>query len=73
MFVSVANDGTKFYFYTNLDAPKHKLVSVDLADSSENRTFVEIIPQDNYANLEDVLAINNDNFAVVYKRNVCLK
>ncbi|KAJ3476870.1 hypothetical protein NLI96_g10855 [Meripilus lineatus] len=66
----VANDGAKFYLYSNADAPQHKLVSIDLADPSEKRSFVEVIPEDKNAHLEDVRAINKDNFAVVYKRNV---
>lgn len=66
----IANDGSKFYLYTNKDAPQQKLVSVDLAVPAEKRTFVDVIPEDKDAHLEDVRAINNDYFGVVYKRNV---
>ncbi|KAI0092497.1 prolyl oligopeptidase [Irpex rosettiformis] len=64
----IANDGTKFYFKTNKDAPQYKLVSVDLA--AKNREFKDVIPEDKDAHLEDVLAIGEDKLIVVYKRNV---
>lgn len=66
----IANDGSLFYFLTNKDAPRSKLVSVDLADPPEDRVFKDVIPTDDNAFLEYVLAINNDYLAVVYKRHV---
>ena len=51
---------------TNKDAPQYKLVSVDLT----KRIFADVIPEDKDANLEDIVPINNDKIAVVYKRNV---
>ena len=68
--LSVANDGTVFYFHTNKDAPQYKLVSVDIADPPEKRVFKELIPEDKDAHLEDVRAVNGDHAVVVYKRNV---
>ena len=70
---SIGNDGTKFYLYTNVDAPQHKLVSVDIAVPPEKRKFVDVIPEDKNAHLEDVRPIGGDNFVVVYKRNVCIQ
>ena len=67
---SIANDGTKFYFLTNKDAPQYKLVTVDIADPPEKRVFKDLIPEDKEAHLQDVLAVNGDYAAVVYKRNV---
>ena len=67
---SIANDGTKFYLLTNKDAPQYKLVSVDLADPPEQRVFRDVIPEDKGAHLEDVTAVNHNNFVVTYKRNV---
>ncbi|KAJ8502127.1 hypothetical protein ONZ51_g205 [Trametes cubensis] len=66
----IANDGTKFYFLTNKDAPMYKLVTVDLADPAEKRVFKDLIPEDKKAHLQDVCAINGDYAAIVYKRNV---
>lgn len=66
----LANDGTKLYLLTNQDAPRYKVVALDLADESRERAV--IIPECKSAHLEDVLAVNNDTLAVIYKRNVSL-
>ncbi|OSD01749.1 hypothetical protein PYCCODRAFT_1368709 [Trametes coccinea BRFM310] len=66
----IANDGTKFYFLTNKDAPMYKLVTVDIAEPAGKRVFKDLIPEDKKAHLQDVLAINGDYAAVVYKHNV---
>lgn len=66
---SIANDGTKFYFLTNKDAPQYKLVTVDIADPAEKRVFKDLIPEDKGAHLQDVLAVNGDSAVVIYKRN----
>ncbi|KAI0786495.1 prolyl oligopeptidase [Abortiporus biennis] len=66
----VANDGTVFYFVTNKDAPKYKLVSVDIAAPEGKRVFKDIIPEEKDASLEEALAINTNSLAVIYKRNV---
>lgn len=55
---------------TNKDAPQYKMVSVDVALPPEQRQLKDVIPEDKDAHLEDVMAINNDRFTVVYKRNV---
>ena len=39
----IGNNGTKFYFRTDKDAPLGKLVSVDV--SEENKTWKEVIPE----------------------------
>ncbi|KAH9921497.1 prolyl oligopeptidase [Epithele typhae] len=41
----IANDGTKFYFVTNKDAPRYKLLSVDLADPPEKRAWTEVMDE----------------------------
>ncbi|KAI0722036.1 prolyl oligopeptidase [Cerioporus squamosus] len=66
----IANDGTKFYFLTNKDAPQYKLVTVDIAEAPEKRVFKDLIPEDKDAHLQDVLAVNGDHAVVIYKRNV---
>ena len=65
---SLANDGTKLYIRTNEDAPQYKVYTLDLAD--EMRECIDIIPEDKDAHLDDIIAVNGDTFAVVYKRNV---
>lgn len=67
----IANDGTKMYIRTNKDAPRYKVIAVDLAD--QNREIKELIPQDKEAHLETIRAIDKDKFALVYKRNVSLR
>jgi len=64
----LANDGTKLYLRTNLNAPKHKVVTIDLADPK--RTQVDLIPEEKDASLSDIAAVGKDKFALVYKRNV---
>jgi prolyl oligopeptidase len=39
----VGNVGSRLYFLTNLDAPKYRLVAMDVAD--ENPQWIEIIPE----------------------------
>ncbi|MEE2877195.1 MAG: prolyl oligopeptidase family serine peptidase [Candidatus Neomarinimicrobiota bacterium] len=50
---AVDNDGTTFFLYTNIDAPKSRLVSVDLNDPRES-AWENIIPES-----ENVLRINS--------------
>ncbi|CAL1703361.1 unnamed protein product [Somion occarium] len=66
----IANNSTSFYFLSNKNAPQYKLVSVDISHPPEQRVFKDVLPEDKEAHLEDVLAVNGDHFAVVYKRNV---
>ena len=43
----VANDGSVFVFKTNLDAPRGKLVRVDVADApSDPRQWTTLVPED---------------------------
>lgn len=67
---SIANDGTKFYLLTNKAAPQYKLITVDIADPPEKRISKDLISEDKDAHLQDVLTVNGDYAAVVYKRNV---
>ncbi|KAF8548935.1 hypothetical protein OG21DRAFT_1422158 [Imleria badia] len=64
----IANDGTKLFLYTNQNAPKHKIVTIDLADPK--RTQVDLIPEEKDASLSDVVVTGNDKIALIYKRNV---
>lgn len=61
----VDNVGPLFYFFTNANAPRGKLVSIDLRDPSVER---DIIPQQN-AVLQDVSAIGG-RFIARYLRDV---
>lgn len=66
----IANDGPKFYFITNNDAPNYKLVAIDISEPAETRTFYDVLPEDKEASLEDVTSVDKDKFVVVYKRDV---
>ncbi|KAF8529233.1 prolyl oligopeptidase [Hysterangium stoloniferum] len=67
-FGYIANDGTKFYLQTNKDAPQYRVVEIDLTDPSRN--LREFIPENKDAHLGTILAVADDKFVVVYKRNV---
>lgn len=64
----IANDGTNLYILTNENAPRYKVITVDLADPKRERK--DLIPEQKDAFLDDVTAVGKDYFAVVYKRNV---
>ena len=63
----MANDGTVFYFQTNKDAPRYKIVRYDLSKPEEG--FVDIVPQ-----VEDVLSsslvVNEDKLVLEYMHDV---
>ena len=63
----ISTDGSLLYVMTNLDAPQHKLVTIDMND--EEKKIKDLIPEDKSANLISVSCVNKDNFVVVYKRN----
>lgn len=56
------------YLYTNHNAPKYKVVTIDLADPKWMQ--VDLIPEEKDASLSDIIAVAKDKFALKYKRNV---
>lgn len=58
------------YLRTNHNAPKYKVITIDLADPK--RTQVDLIPEEKDASLSDIVAFGKDKIALIYKRNVCL-
>ena len=64
----VSNDKSLFYIRTNKDAPRYKIVTIDLEDASREQR--DLIPQDPDAFLQSVTAVYGNNLAIVYKRNV---
>ncbi|KAH7107918.1 prolyl oligopeptidase [Auriculariales sp. MPI-PUGE-AT-0066] len=62
------NDGTKFTFHTNKDAPRKRIVSFDLSDSSFALT--DVLPEENDATLVSASLFATDHVAVRYSRNV---
>ncbi|KAF9579797.1 hypothetical protein BGW38_003802 [Lunasporangiospora selenospora] len=67
LYSYLTNDGTVFYFQTNKDAPRYKVVKYDL--SKPEQGFTEIVPQ-----VEDVLSsavvVNKDKLVLQYMHDV---
>ena len=63
----VANDGTVFTFRTNRDAPRYKLVRVDLKAPD---IWTDIIPQSEKNVLESAFAVNGNHLLVCYLSDV---
>lgn len=66
-YINIANDGTLFTFLTNKDAPRYKLVQVDL---KEPTSWVEVLPQSEKDVLESAVAVNGDQLVVSYLSDV---
>ncbi|CAI8606496.1 unnamed protein product [Vicia faba] len=66
-YEAVANDDTVFTFLTNKDAPKYKLVRVDL---KEPITWIDVIPESETGVLKSAFAVNGNQLIVSYLRDV---
>jgi prolyl oligopeptidase len=64
----ITNHGPLLYVQTNLDAPQHKVVTVDL--SKEEIEIRDFIPEVKDAKLVQVNCVNKEYFVVIYKRDV---
>ena len=62
----IGNDGTQFYFFTNLDAPRGRLISIDIT-KPEKANWQTLIPEAK-AVLEGVTMVN-DQFAALYNED----
>jgi prolyl oligopeptidase len=62
----IGNDGTRFYFRTDLDAPRGRLVAIDTANPVREN-WVTLIPE-NTDKLEVVKLVNNQ-FVALYLRD----
>ncbi|KAG9149046.1 hypothetical protein Leryth_010652 [Lithospermum erythrorhizon] len=63
----VANDDTLFTFRTNKNAPRYKLVRVDLKDPTN---WSEVLPEDEKDVLETVTIVNGNQLVVSYLSDV---
>lgn len=78
----LANDGTRFYFMTNKDAPNYRIVAVDVDPSTAQvvphvtqlrggaAAFHEVLPADPVAILTAATVVDTDKLLVVYSRDV---
>ncbi|EJD43933.1 hypothetical protein AURDEDRAFT_65764 [Auricularia subglabra TFB-10046 SS5] len=64
----IANNGSKFFFSTDKDASKKRIVSFDLNDLAF--ALSEVVAQDPDALLEDVVVAGKDYMVLNYSRNV---
>ena len=63
----IANDGTLFTFLTNKDAPKYKIVRVDLKEPS---SWIDVVPESEKDVLESAYAVHGDKMIVSYLNDV---
>lgn len=66
-YEAVANDETVFTFLTNKDAPKYKLVRVDL---KEPNVWTEVVPEADKDVLESACAVNGNQMILSYLSDV---
>ncbi|KAI4336726.1 hypothetical protein L6164_015217 [Bauhinia variegata] len=64
---AIANDDTLFTFLTNKDAPKYKLVRVDL---KEPASWTDVLPESEKDVLESASAVNGNQLIVSYLSDV---
>ena len=64
---AIANDDTVFTFLTNKDAPKYKLVRVDLREPT---AWTEVLPESEKDVLESACAVNGNQMIVSYLSDV---
>jgi len=67
-YAFIDNVGSKFYFRTNLDAPKGKIISIDL-DKPEKQNWHVVLPEQ-ADNMSSVITVNNQ-FVIEYMHDVC--
>lgn len=68
-FSYVANDDTLFYLSTNLDAPKNKIIRIDLS-APDRASWIDIVPEHEKSVLSTSIAVNTTQLALVYMENV---
>ena len=64
----IANDGTLFYFMTNLDAPRYKIVKYDLKKEEEG--FLEHLAEHPDAILTTAFVVNHDKLLLIRSQDV---
>ncbi|MEQ8192273.1 MAG: prolyl oligopeptidase family serine peptidase, partial [Candidatus Eremiobacterota bacterium] len=64
----IDNNGSKFYFRTDLDAPKSKIIAIDLDKPDRNNWHI-VVPEQSDV-MSSVIAVNNQ-FVIEYMHDVC--
>jgi prolyl oligopeptidase len=68
----IGNDGPRLYIQTNKDAPNYRIMTIDISNEGRVKSlaFTPFINEDPEAPIQQVKAINQDTWAVVYSRDV---
>ncbi|MDP2438034.1 MAG: prolyl oligopeptidase family serine peptidase [archaeon] len=72
-FGYITNEGSVFYFQSNLDAPRGSLLSVDISDPAalcNPRGWKAVLPQHPSDVLSHVSCVNQSYFVVIYMKDV---
>ena len=64
----IGNKDNIFYFLTDLNAPKYKIIAIDIKNP-ERKNWKDIIPENKKAVISDARIINN-HFVIVYNEDV---
>ncbi|MCX7761599.1 MAG: prolyl oligopeptidase family serine peptidase [Candidatus Kryptonium sp.] len=64
----IGNNGSIFYFVTDLNAPRYKIIAIDVK-KPDRRNWKDVIPEHKKAVISDARIINN-HFVVVYNEDV---
>lgn len=64
----IDNNGSKFYFRTDLDAPKSKIIAIDLDNPDRNNWHI-VVPEQSDV-MSSVITVNNQ-FVIEYMHDVC--
>ncbi|KAJ8675606.1 hypothetical protein QAD02_011392, partial [Eretmocerus hayati] len=65
LYEYVTNDGKKAIFKTNKNAPKFKLIAIDLENFEEDK-WVDLVPEHAHNVLDNVSPVGNDKLVVGY-------
>eukprot|EP00761_Pharyngomonas_kirbyi_P014797 gb/GECH01014827.1/.p1 GENE.gb/GECH01014827.1/~~gb/GECH01014827.1/.p1 ORF type:complete len:714 (+),score=149.46 gb/GECH01014827.1/:1-2142(+) len=67
-YIFTANNGSIFYFYSNENAPRYRLLAIDI-EHSEKENWEEIISQSEHL-LQEVICVNQSILIASYLENV---
>ena len=68
----ITNNENLVYFKTNRDAPNFRVCRLDLnsAEPGNTKNWLDIIPEDEKAVLDDAICVDGDKLAVIHMRDV---
>lgn len=65
----ITNDGTTFYFKTNLNAPNYRVIKINLTSPEQFRAPVEVVPESTNP-LQGASCIHQDKLVLSYLKDV---